>query len=195
MARGGGYLPRTRLARLVFPPSLRIMPFTPRRRSLPLLIALLVLVGCGSAEEKSADVGVAAAPAADLPPFQQEIPSLKAEVTLPGVWQSAYRLMSHPDTALGSHHAVEFHYTADSAIGVPPRLLMVIRVFKKAAWEKLTLQQKEQARVITEHSGEVYAFSVVTESPYPVNSASTLRVDQMMLQLLAETSPFRLTFK
>jgi hypothetical protein len=157
--------------------------------------ALAVIIGCNPAEQKTADVGVAAAPAAELPPFQQEIPSLKGEVTLPGVWQSAYRVISHPDTVLGSHHAVEFHYTADSAIGVPPRLLMVIRVFKKAAWEKLTPQQKDQARVITERGGEVYAFSVVTASPYPVNSASTLRVDQMMLQLLAETSPFRLTFK
>lgn len=167
--------------------SRRLAPFA--------FVALATLVGCSPAEQKTADVGVAAAPAAELPPFQQEIPSLKGEVTLPGVWASAYRVMSHPDTAYGSHHAVEFHYTADSAAGVPPRLLMVIRVFKKAAWEKLTPAQKEMARVLTERNGEVYAFSVVTASPYPVNSASTLRVDQMMLALLAETTPFRLTFK
>ncbi|MBM3906812.1 MAG: hypothetical protein FJ363_01915 [Gemmatimonadetes bacterium] len=166
------------------------------RRFVPLaFVAISMLVGCNPAEQKTADLGVAAAPAADLPPFQQELPSLKAEATLPGVWKSAYGVIPRPDTVLGSHHAVEFHYTADSAIGVPPRLLMVIRVFKKATWNTLTSVQKEQVRFITEHSGEVFAFSVVTSSPYPVNSASTLRVDQMMLQLLAETSPFRLTFK
>jgi hypothetical protein len=171
------------------------MPRSPRRLSSLRLAALLVLAGCSPAQEKPADVGVAAAPAAELPPFQQELPSLKAVATLPGVWKSAYRLVERADTAYGSHHAVEFHYTADSASGVPPRLLMVIRVFKKAAWDKLTPAQREIARILTEREGEVYVFSIVTSSPYPVNSPSTLRVDQMMLALIAETTPFRLAFK
>ncbi|MBA4071161.1 MAG: hypothetical protein C0497_04885 [Gemmatimonas sp.] len=157
-------------------------------------IALLIVAGCGTPEQK-AEVGMTAAPVAVLPPFQQELASMKAEVTLPGVWKYGYRLIDRPDTTFGGHRAIEFHYTADTASGVPPRLLMVIRAFKKPAWEKVRDSQGKVAKVFAEREGEVYTWSIVTKSPYPVGTASTLRVDQMMMELIAETSPFRMTFK
>ena len=130
-----------------------------------------------------------------LPPFQQEIASVKAELTFPGVWKYGYLMIDQADTTFGGHRAIEFHYSADTASGVPPRLLLVVRVFKKPAWEKVRASQGKIAKVLAEHDGEVYSYSIVTKSPYPVGTASTLRVDQMMMALIAETSPFRMTFK
>jgi len=158
------------------------------------LVALVPLAACGSPEQK-AEVGVAAAPATVLPPFQQDLASFKAEVTLPGAWKYGYLLIDRPDTALGGYRAVEFHYSADTASGVPPRLLLVVRAFKKPAWEKVRESQGTKSKVLAERDGEVYTWSIVTKSPYPVGTASTLRVDQMMMGLIAETSPFRMTFK
>lgn len=176
------------------PSSHALMPMPLRRLIVLSLAAIVPMVGCGKPEQK-AEVGVVAAPAAVLPPFQQELASMKAEVTLPGAWKYGYRLIDWPDTTFGGHQAIEFHYTADSASGVPPRLLMVIRAFKKPAWEKVRASQGNVAKVLAEHEGEVYTWSIVTKSPYPVGTASTLRVDQMMMGLIAETSPFRMTFK
>ncbi|MHB1096031.1 MAG: hypothetical protein ACYC3F_07640 [Gemmatimonadaceae bacterium] len=175
-------------------PSLALTSMPLRRFVVLSLVALIPMAGCGTPESK-AEVGVTAAPAAVLPPFQQELASMKAEVTLPGAWKYGYRLIDRADTTFGGHQAVEFHYTADSASGVPPRLLMVIRAFKKPMWEKVRDSQGNIAKVLAEHDGQVYTYSIVTKSPYPVGTASTLRVDQMMMGLIAETSPFRMTFK
>ncbi len=174
--------------------SLALTSMPLRRLAVLVLAALIPMVGCGTPEPK-AEVGVTAAPAAVLPPFQQELASMKAEVTLPGAWKYGYRLIDRADTTFGGHQAAEFHYTADTASGVPPRLLMVIRAFKKPVWEKVRDSQGKIAKVLAEHDGEVYTYSIVTKSPYPVGTASTLRVDQMMMGLIAETSPFRMTFK
>lgn len=157
-------------------------------------MAVALLGGCG-AREQARETVVASPPTEVLPPFQQEIASVKAEVTLPGSWRYGYRMVDRADTAHGAFRAIEFHYTADSARGVKPALLMVIRAFKKPAWDKAIAATPDFARKLAEHNDEVYGFSVVTQSPYPVGSTSTLRVDQMMMALMADTSPFKLNFK
>ena len=185
---GGGALSAARSS------SNALMSMPLRRLAVLSLAALVPMAGCGTPEQQ-AEVGVTAAPAAVLPPFQQELASMKAEVTLPGAWKYGYRIIDRPDTTFGGHQAIEFHYTADSASGVPPRLLLVIRAFKKPAWEKVRDSQGKIAKVLAERDGEVYTWSIVSKSPYPVGTASTLRVDQMMTGLVAETSPFRMTFR
>lgn len=170
------------------------MPVTSRRAVLLFLVAVAPVVGCDGAAKAP---GAAATPAeaAVLPPFQQEIASLKAEVTLPGVWKYGYRLVDKTDTTYGGYRAIEFHYVGDSARRVPPRLLLVIRVFKKAAWMKAQATQETVSRKLTEHAGDVYSFSIVTNNPYQTNSPPALRVDQMMLALTSVSSPFGITFK
>ena len=163
-----------------------------RRTFLMLVAATLPVAACDSAKTPAA--GTSAAPAVVLPPFQQEIASMKAELTLPGAWRYAYRMVDRPDTAFGAYRAVEFLYTADSALKVPPRLLLIVRAFKKPAWEKVKVAQQNLSRVLAEHGDDVYAFSIVTSNPYAVNTPSALRVDQMMLALTAESSPFKLEF-
>jgi len=165
-------------------------------RSTTLLVAVSVLsaIGCKPAERKTAEVGASVTPPVVLPPFDQEIPSFKATLTLPGAWKGGYRLVERADTMFGAFHAAEFHYTADSARGVPPRLLMIIRAFKKPAFETVRASQDGKSKVLAEHDGVVYTYSIVASSPYGPNSAATLRVDQMMLPLVSEANPLKLTF-
>lgn len=167
---------------------------TPRRAAL-LVIAIAGLASACGKNEPAASAAPAVAPSTILPPFQQEIASAKAEVTFPGVWKFGYRMIDRADTANGAHRAIEFHYTADSARGVPPRLLLIIRAYKKPAWEKVRVEQLKVSRLLASHGDDIYVFSIVTSNPYQVNTPSALRVDQMMLALTAETSPFKLSFK
>ena len=167
---------------------------TPHRALLLLLTAVVPLGACVKKAAQELGTGTAA-PAPVLPPFEQEIASFKATLTLPGAWKYGYRMVERADTLYGAFRAVEFHYTADTAAGVPSRLLMVIRAFRKPAWEKLRASKKDVARLLAEHEGVVYAFSVIPSSPYPAGSASTLRVDQMMPPIVAEPTALRLTFK
>lgn len=161
---------------------------------LALLAVIAPMAGCDTAEKApEGDVVVASAPL--LPPFQQEIASAKAEVTLPGVWKYGYHLVDKADTTYGAYRAIEFHYTENGNSKVPPRLLLVIRAFRKPAWAKIRGSQESVSRELVAHGDDVYAFSIVTTNPYPLNSPASLRVDQMMLALTAEGSPFRMTFK
>lgn len=165
------------------------------RTTLVLLGIIATMGACGGSEKAEDPVVAAAAPAPELPPFQQEITSVRADVTLPGVWKYGYRLVDHADTTLGAFQSIEFQYVGDSARRVPPRLLLVIRVFKKATWEKVGARQPPVATKLVERGSDVYAYSIVTSNPYPANTASALRVDAMMLALIADSSPFKLTFR
>jgi hypothetical protein len=163
----------------------------------PVLLSVLAttfILGC-KAPEKAADVRVASAPPVVLPAFDQEIPSFKATLTLPGAWKFGYQIVERADTIFGAFRSAAFLYTADASRGVPPRVLMVLRAFKKPAFEKVRDAQKNVSRVLAEHDGVVYTYSIVAASPYGPNSAATLRVDQMMMPLVSEANPLKLTFK
>lgn len=169
---------------------------TSRRAAYVLLASTVLVAACGDSGKAPSREGAAtAAPAQVLPPFQQEIASQKAEVTLPGAWKYGYRLIDRPDTANGATRAIEFHYGGDSASKVPPRMLLVIRVYSKTAWEKISATQGTVSTKLAEHDGNVYAYSIVTSNPYPVSTAAALRVDAMMLALIASDSPFKMSFK
>ncbi len=159
------------------------------------LFAFIVSVAACDGAQKASDIAAAPAPAPVLPPFQQEIVSAKAEVTFPGVWKDGYQMLERADTTLGSSRAIEFRYVGDSARKVPPRLLLVIRVFDRATWLKVGARQPPVATKLAERGNDVYAYSIVTSNPYPANTASALRVDAMMLALIADGGPFKLSFK
>lgn len=170
------------------------MPVAPRNAFVMILLAALSMAACEKAEDTK-DIGVASAPASTLPPFEQEIASLNATVTLPGSWKYGYKIVDRADTTFGGYRAIEFLYAADTARQVPPRLLLVIRVFRKPAWEKIRATQQGVSRVLATHGDDIITFSHVTANPYPANTPSALRVDAMMIALTGETTPFRLSFK
>ena len=169
------------------------MPINSRAVFLALLAVIVPMTGCDSAAKEQSTSEVAA-PAPVLQPFKQEIASANAEVTLPGEWKYGYRLVDKADTTYGAFRAIEFHYLPDSTSKVPPRMLLVIRAFKKAHWEKISSSQEKVATRLAANGDDVYAFSIVTTNPYPMNTAASLRVDAMMLALIAEGSPFKMTF-
>ena len=169
------------------------------RRSLLVLLALTAsTVACDDAAQSSDAARTSAATVASapvLPPFQQEIGSANAEVTLPGVWKYGYWLVDKADTTNGAYRAIEFLYVGDSVAKVPPRLLLVIRAFKKPVWERLDAKQRATSTKLAERVDAVYAFSIVTTNPYRMNTPAALRVDAMMLALIADGSPFKIRFK
>jgi hypothetical protein len=130
-----------------------------------------------------------------LPSIEVEVASIKGTVTLPGAWKDAYVLSEKADTTLGATRVVEFRYPGDSAAKVPPRLLLAIRAFKTDAWAKLTPKQQAMVTKLAERDGTVYVYSIVTANPYPMTTAAGLRVEAMMLALVAGDSPFRLALK
>ena len=164
----------------------------PRRAAFVVLAALASSAACKDAPRDSEIEVRAAVPL--LPPFQQEIASQKAELTLPGSWKYGYKMTDKPDTTAGAFHAVEFYFS-DSVSKAPPRMLLVIRAYKKAAWDKISSGQKTVSSKLAEHDGNVYAFSIVTSNPYPLNTAAALRVDAMMIALTGPASPFKIEFK
>jgi hypothetical protein len=165
----------------------------PRRAAFVVLAALVSSVACKDAAKDSEIEVRAEAPL--LPPFQQEIASQKAELTLPGAWKYGYRMVDKADATAGAFHAIEFIYGGDSITKVPARMLLVIRVYKKAAWDKISSGQTTVSTKLAEHDGNVYAFSIVTSNPYPLNTPAALRVDAMMMALTGAGSPFRIEFK
>jgi len=78
---------------------------------------------------------------------------------------------------------------------VPRSMLLVIRVYKQAAWDKISKGQTTVSTKFAEHDGNVYAFSIRTSNPYPLNTAAALRVDAMMMDLTGPATPFRIEFK
>jgi hypothetical protein len=167
-----------------------------RRAAFVVLAALASSAACKDAPKDPRDSEVEVrAEAKVLPPFQQEIASQKAELTLPGSWKYGYKMTDKADATAGAFHAIEFYYGGDSVSKVPPRMLLVIRVYKKAAWDKIASGQTTVSSKLAEHDGNVYAFSIVTSNPYPLNTAAALRVDAMMMDLTGPASPFKIEFK
>ena len=162
-----------------------------RRAARVALAALASSVACKDSGSNAETAVRAEAP--PLPPFQQEIASQKAELTLPGSWRYSYKMADKPDTTAGAFHAIEFYYS-DSASKVQPNMLLVIRAYKQAAWDKISAGQTNISTRLAEHAGTVYAFSIRTSNPYPLNSAAALRVDAMMTDLTGAASPLKLEF-
>ena len=166
-----------------------------RRAAFVVIAALASAVACKDAPKDSTDSEIEVrAVARVLPPLQQEIASQKAELTLPGSWRYGYKMTDKPDTTTGAFHAVEFYFS-DSVSKAPPRMLLVIRVYKKATWDRISSKQGAVSRKLAEHDGNVYAFSIVTSNPYSLNTPAALRVDAMMMDLTGPASPFKIEFK
>jgi hypothetical protein len=166
-----------------------------RRAAFVVIVALASSAACKDApkDPKDSEVEVRAE-AKVLPPFQQEIASQKAELTLPGSWKYGYKMVDKADATAGAFHAVEFYFS-DSVSKAPPRMLLVIRAYKQAAWDKISKGQTTVSTKFAEHDGTVYAFSIVTSNPYPLNTPAALRVDAMMMDLTGPASPFKIEFK
>lgn len=145
-----------------------------------LIAAFVVLAAaCG---DKAPAPAVADAPAPTGPPESYESVNGRFGLTLPAVFRGNYRVKESIDTVLGAKFAAEIVYPADSAGKIPSRTLLVVRVFTKASWEKLSARKGfAGALKRAERGNEVFTLSMITSNPYKFDSAPARMVDRMML--------------
>ena len=158
------------------------MPHT-SARALAAALLLGLLAACG---EPSAAPGKTQPPAPTGPPEQYESTRGGFLLTLPAAFRGNYRVKESVDSVLGAKFAAEIVFPADAAGKVPPRTLLVIRVFTKAAWEKLSAQKGFSGAVKrAERGGDVFTLSMISSNPYNLATEASRTVERMMLAATA----------
>ena len=100
----------------------------------------IVCSACSDRPAKKSDVTPADVVAGRVKTFEHfESPNGKFAIDFPEVWRGAYTVGAHTDATGGARMAVEFIFKPDVGWKTEARPLLVIRIFTKAAWEKLNL--------------------------------------------------------
>jgi hypothetical protein len=154
-------------------------------RSALLLAATAAFVACGQK--------AAAPPQAET---HFESPGGKFIVDFPGTWRGSYSAVEHADTTNGSKFAVEFIFQPDAAWKADPHTLMVVRIFSKSAWDALAARPGGPGSVkIAARGDEVFALSLPPSNPYKPGTPEAARFDQLVLAVVRDSVPLRLTPK
>ena len=110
------------------------------------------------------------------------------------MWKDHYVAVAHSDTAFGSRGIVEFRFKPDAAWKVEPKTLLAIRIFTPAAWNKVLADPKQTVGVkLKERGNDVYVLSLAGGNPYPTGSPPAGLFDQMMLAVINDAVPLRVT--
>ncbi|MBM4193819.1 MAG: hypothetical protein FJ202_05500 [Gemmatimonadetes bacterium] len=149
---------------------------------------LAALTACG---EKAAPPPPSAAQtlaavrdAKSLPPETYVSPTAGFDLHLPGIWTGKYVASEKNDTTAGAHLAVEFKFKPDSGSAAPSHLLMTIRLFTKAAWDKVSARPGAPVGVKLAESGKtVFVLSLPEANPYPATSPEAPRYDQLIISI------------
>lgn len=170
-----------------------------RSTALPLLCALALLTTAAACGERpvpkkdgvtSADVIAGAAQSLD----RYESAEGKFAVDFPPVWKGHYTGEAHADTAYGSRGIVDFKFKPDSGWKVEPHTLMVIRIFTPDAWAKVEARPGPAIGVkLKERGNDVYVLSLASSNPYKKGTPAAELFDQMMLSVMNDQVPLRLT--
>lgn len=148
----------------------------------PRVIIAALMVFAAACGEKAATPAVTNAPAPAGPPETYESVRGKFVVTLPAPFRGNYHVKESADSILGAKFAAEIIYPADSTGRIRPSTLLVVRVFSKAAWEKLSARKGFAGAVKRAEAGDdVFTLSMITSNPYKFDSAPARMVDRMML--------------
>ena len=156
---------------------------TPRRLLAAALVVLLSACGDrAAAPPKAESPGPGGPGGAAGPPETYESRRGNFGLTLPSAFHGNYRVKESVDTVLGAKFAAEIVYPADSAGKIPSRTLLVVRVFTKASWEKLSAGKNFSGAIKrAERGDDVFTLSLITSNPYKFESAPARMVDRMML--------------
>lgn len=151
------------------------------------LVSVITLAACGGDASSSGAAGTASgAPAANTPEHF-ESRNGKFSIEFPGVWRGGYRAVEHADTSAGSRFAVEFVFKPDPAWKVEPRPLLVVRIFPRAAWEKVVARPGDPiATKVAERGDDVFAYSVPGGNPYRPGTPAAGRFDELVLSVVSE---------
>ena len=169
----------------------------PTNSSLLCALALgFAVAACGDRPaDKKPDVTSADVIAGTAQSFDEFVsPEGKFAVAFPAVWKGNYTGVPHADTAFGSHFILEFRFKPDAATKLPPQTLLAIRIFTPAAWAKASARPGQTIGVKVQARGnDVYVLSLAGSNPYPTGSPSAALFDKMMLAVMQDPVPLRVT--
>jgi hypothetical protein len=163
----------------------------------PLLLAFaLALTACGERPvTKKSDVTVAdviAGSAVSLDHYESA--EGRFGVDFPPQWKGNYIGVAHADTTYGSRYIVDFRFKPDPALKADPRTLLAIRIFTPDAWAKAAARPGAPIGVkLKERGNDVFVLSLATENPYKPNTPQATLFDQMMLAVMNDPVPLRVT--
>ncbi|MGH7655736.1 MAG: hypothetical protein ACREN6_13840 [Gemmatimonadaceae bacterium] len=121
-------------------------------------------------------------------------PEGKFAVDFPPVWAGNYTGTPHADTTYGSHFILDFRFKPDPESKLKPSTLLVIRIFTPAAWAKATARAGPTIGVkIQQRGNDVYVLSLAGSNPYPTGTPSAALFDKMMLSVMNDAVPLRVT--
>lgn len=160
-------------------------------------VAAIACSGKGSdAKPPSAADALADAAAAKTMPTEKYVsPTSQFDLTLPGVWTGKYRVTEKKDTTAGAHLAAEFIFIPDSGSKAPPRTLMTLRLFSRAAWEATAKRGRPIGTKLGERGDEVFALSLPESNPYPPGSPEAPAYDLLIISIAQGGQQVHLTFR
>lgn len=118
----------------------------------------------------------------------------KFTIDFPETWRGAYTAVPRNDTTGGARRAIEFAFKPDASWKVEPRTLIVVRIFTKAAWDRLDARRGQTvAAKVAARGDDVFALSLPPKNPYKAGTPAAARFDQLMLSILQDSAGLRLT--
>jgi hypothetical protein len=163
----------------------------------PILLALtLALTACGERPvTKKNDVTAAdviAGAAVSLDHFESA--EGRFGVDFPPQWKGNYIGVAHPDTTYGSRFIVDFRFKPDPALKAEPHTLLAIRIFTPEAWARVSVRPGPPIGVkLKERGSDVFVLSLASANPYKPNTPAAALFDQMMLAVINDAVPLRVT--
>jgi hypothetical protein len=115
-------------------------------------------------------------------------------VDFPPQWKGNYIGVAHADTTYGSRFIVDFRFKPDPALKVEPRTLLAIRIMSPEAWVRDSAKAGPPIGVkLKQRGNDVFVLSLASENPYKPNTPAATLFDQMMLAVINDAVPLRLT--
>jgi hypothetical protein len=118
----------------------------------------------------------------------------KFAVDFPPAWKGNYTGVAHADTTYGSRFILDFRFKPDPAWKLEPHTLLAIRIFTPDAWAKMAARPGPEIGVkLKERGNDVFVLSLAGSNPYQTGTPAATLFDEMMLAVIHDAVPLRLT--
>jgi hypothetical protein len=164
-----------------------------------LLCAFALVIGAAACGErpgdKKPDVTPADVVAGSAQTFDRFVsPEGKFAVDFPPVWAGHYTGTPHADTTYGSHFIEDFRFKPEPGEKIGPQTLLAVRIFTPAAWARVSARPGPAVGVkIQQRGNDVYVLSLAGSNPYKTGSEAAGLFDKMMLAVMQDPVPLRVT--
>ena len=161
------------------------------------LVTIVVTLACSGGDRPAQTTTAADVIAGQAEVFERfESKGARFTLDLPPVWRGNYSVREGPDTSAGSRFRVQFEFRPDPVWKVEPKTLIVVRVFTRAAWDKVMARPGQPvAAKVTERGDDVFALSLPESNPYKPGTPEAKRYDDLVLSVVQDKAGLRLTPK